>query len=278
MVNKGPDEEPQSLPSDLLSVDTYVTEGSDGPTDVAGEDPEGAGPDDGKPGGGTAVDTQTPDDKPQDKTEQTLYETPGFKEFQASTDRQLAELKTQLEQERSTRRMVEGQASINRLEESVYQWKSQQYQALLDRGADEALATELAHQWGDLAKNAFLAEAGNKGAQTAQSTAEQQLNSQVQRTRAYTLASQYDIPIEELQNIKDPTYQEAHAKTLGRVKKLEAQIQGSTPGQQFDTATPAADVAPSDDERVLDAYAAGDDRVNLGQAKAAAERLGMRIF
>ena len=285
MVNTGPELDPQSLPEDLGSVDTYVQEEPEGTLvkDVnATEDDslEGARPDTPKTEGGTAqVKPDTNDDgTPKAKPGESLYETPGFKEYQSKTDARIAELSTQVEQGKKAREEQQIQANAAVLDNTVQSWKQKQYEALMARGVDEPMAAEIAESQGNLAKQSYLASKGMTTAETQTSTAQGQVAEQIRRARAYELAAQHQVPYAELVAINDPSYMEVHAKSLARTAKLEAQIAGSTRGQTFDTSNPEAAVAPSDDERILDAYAAGDTRVNKDMAEAASKRLGMSIF
>jgi len=285
MVNTGPELDPQSLPEDLGSVDTYVQEEPEGTlvkdVNATGDDSlEGARPDTPKTEDGTAeVKPDANDDgTPKAKPGEPLYETPGFKEYQSKTDARIAELTTQVEQGKSARQEQQTQAESATLERTVQSWKQEQYEALMGRGVEEAIAAEMANNYGNLAKQNYLASKGQTSAETATSTAQGQVVDQVRSARAYELAAQHQVPYAELAAINDPGYMEVHAKSLARTAKLEAQIAGSTRGQTFDTSNPEASVAPSDDERILDAYAAGDARVNRSQAEAASKRLGMSIF
>ena len=282
MVNKGPEEQPQSLPGDLLEVDTYVQEEPEGTLlkDVtAGVGDESARPDEGSPSDGTAENNQVANgDNPQEDPVQKLYETPGFKEYQSKTDQRIAELSKQVEQANQVRQEQQRQAEAATLDRTVQSWKEQQYQGLVDRGVEETVAAEMAEAYGNLAKQSYLANKGVTAAETTASTAQGQVADQVRKARAYELAAQYQVPFAELSEINDPNYMELHAKTLARTAKLEAQLSDSTPGQAFDTSRPEAQVAPSDDERILDAYAAGDTRVSRDMAEAASRRLGMSIF
>jgi hypothetical protein len=279
MVNKGPEEEPQSLPDDLGSVDTYVPDEPEGTLtrDVAGGDarPGTSGVGDGT---ATAATDANDDGTPKGTPDQRLYETPGFKEFQAKTDQRIAQLTSQVDQGNQARQEQQTQADTAVLENTVQGWKQQQYDALVGRGVEESIAGEMAHAYGDLAKQGYLASRGVQSAETATSTAQGQVVEQVRNARAYELAAQHQVPFQELVAINDPSYMEVHAKSLARTAKLEAQISRNNPGQVFDTSNPEASVAPSDDERILDAYAAGDTRVNKDMAEAASKRLGMSIF
>jgi len=279
MVNKGPEEEPQSLPDDLGSVDTYVPDEPEGTLtrDVTGGD---ARPGTSGVGDGTAAAaTDANDDgNPKGTPDQRLYETPGFKEFQAKTDQRIAQLTSQVDQGNKVRQEQQAQADTAVLENTVQSWKQQQYDALVGRGVEESIAAEMSHAYGDLAKQGYLASRGVQSAETATSTAQGQVVEQVRNARAYELAAQHQVPFQELVAINDPSYMEVHAKSLARTAKLEAQISRNNPGQVFDTSNPEASVAPSDDERILDAYAAGDTRVNKDMAEAASKRLGMSIF
>jgi len=284
MVNTGPDEQPESLPGDLLSVDTYIQDEPDGTLTkevTAGTGDEGARPD-----GKTDLEDGTPDPirdanddgKTQAKPGEKLYDQPGFKEYQSKTDARIAELSTQVEQGTKAREEQRTQANAAVLDNTVQAWKQKQYEALIDRGVEEPMAAEIAESQGNLAKQSYLANKGESAAEAQTSTAQGQVADQVRNARAYELAAQHQVPYAELAAINDPGYMEVHAKSLARTAKLEAQIAGSTPGQVFDTSNPEAAVAPSDDERILDAYAAGDTRVNKDMAEAASKRLGMSIF
>jgi len=272
MVNKGPEQEPQSLPDDLGAVNTVVQDEPEGTLvkDVTDNAPSEDG---------TAAPAQlTNDDKPQATPEQSLYETPGFKEYQSKTDQRIAELSSQVEQGNQVRQEQQTQREAAVLENTVQGWKQQQYDALVGRGVEESVAAEMAHAYGDLAKSSYLASKGEASAETATSTAQGQVVEQVRNARAYELAAQYQVPFAELQAINDPNYMELHAKSLARTAKLESQLAKSSGAQVFDSSNPEVEVAPSDDVRILDAYAAGDTRVNREMAAAASKRLGMSIF
>ena len=272
MVNKGPEQEPQSLPEDLGAVNTVVQDEPEGTLvkDVTDNAPSGDG---------TSAPAQTTNgDNPQATPGQPLYEQPGFKEYQSKTDKQIAELSSQVEQGNQVRQEQQTQANAAVLDNTVQSWKQQQYEALMARGVEEPMAAEIAESQGNLAKQSYLANKGESAAEAQTSTAQGQVADQVRNARAYELAAQHQVPYAELAAINDPGYMEVHAKSLARTAKLEAQIAGSTPGQVFDTSNPEAAVAPSDDERILDAYAAGDTRVNKDMAEAASKRLGMSIF
>ena len=279
MVNKGPEEGSQSLPDDLGSVDTFVPDEPEGTLikDVTGGDarPGTSGVGDGT--AATATDANG-DGTPKGGPAQQLYETPGFKEFQAKTDQRIAELTNQVDQANQVRQEQQTQADAAVLDNTVQAWKQQQYDALIGRGVEEDVAGQMAHAYGDLAKQSYLASRGVQSAETATSTAQGQAAEQIRNARAYELAAQHQVPYQELVAINDPSYMEVHAKSLARTAKLEAQISRDNPGQVFDTSNPEASVAPSDDERILDAYAAGDTRVNKDMAAAASKRLGMSIF
>mgnify|MGYP001204120924 FL=1 len=282
MVNKGPEQEQQSLPDDLLEVDTYVQEEPEGTLtrDVAaGVGNEDARRNDGGNQEGTvAADRNANVDTAQAGPEQALYETPGFKEYQSKTDQRIAQLQSQVEQANQAQQMQRRQAEVEQLENTVQAWKHQQYQALIDRGVEDATAQEIANAYGDLAKQSYLANKGATSAEAQTSTAQGQVAEQVKKARAYELSAQYQVPFNELAGINDPNYMETHAKNLARMAKLEGQLSGQTSGQVFDTSQPATDVAPSDAERILDAYAAGDSRVTRDMAAAASKQLGMSIF
>ena len=106
----------------------------------------------------------------------------------------------------------------------------------------------------------------------------QELNSRTQLAKAYELASQHQVPYTELQDFSDPVAMERHAKALSRIAKLEKSIQANTPGQQMTGASPAADVAPTNSEDVIDRYNAGDPAVTTVMARKAAKKLGLSIF
>ena len=282
MVNKGPEQEQQSLPDDLLKVETVVQEEPEGTLtrDVAaGVGDEDVSRNNGENPAGTVAPNRNPnEDTAQAGPDQGLYETPGFKEYQSKTDQRIAQLQSQVEQANQVQRERQQQAETEVLEKTVYNWKYQQYQALVERGVEDATAQEIANAYGDLAKQSYIANKGATSAEAQTSTAQGQVAEQVRKARAYELSAQYKVPFNELAGINDPNYMETHAKNLARVAKLEGQISSQTSGQTFDTSQPATDVAPSDAERILDAYAAGDSRVTRDMAEAASKRLGMSIF
>ncbi len=82
----------------------------------------------------------------------------------------------------------------------------------------------------------------------------------------------------ELQDLPDPATMEKHAKALATIKKLEGRVQQVTPAQSLNSANPAADVAPTNSEDVLDRYNAGDPAITTEMAKMASKKLGFSIF
>ena len=183
MVNKGPEQEPQSLPDDLGAVNTVVQDEPEGTLvkDVTDNAPSGDG---------TSAPAQTTNgDNPQATPGQPLYEQPGFKEYQSKTDKQIAELSSQVEQGNQVRQEQQTQRESAILDNTVHGWKQQQYDALVGRGVEEDVAGQMAHAYGDLAKQNYLASKGVASAETATSTAQGQVVEQVRSARAYELAA-----------------------------------------------------------------------------------------
>jgi len=105
-----------------------------------------------------------------------------------------------------------------------------------------------------------------------------ELNTRTQLAKAYELATQYGVAYAELQDLPDPVTMEKHAKALSTIKKLEGRVQQVTPAQSLNNANPAADVAPTNSEDVLDRYNAGDPAITTEMAKIASKKLGFSIF
>ncbi len=59
---------------------------------------------------------------------------------------------------------------------------------------------------------------------------------------------------------------------------MEGRVQQVTPAQSLNNANPAADVAPTNSEDVLDRYNAGDPAITTEMAKIASKKLGFSIF
>ena len=152
------------------------------------------------------------------------------------------------------------------------------YQQYIDRGFDESTAKQEATRNAAMAKQAYMAKVQADSVLARQRQVEQELNSRTQLAKAYELASQHQVPYTELQDFSDPVAMERHAKALSRIAKLEKSIQANTPGQQMTGASPAADVAPTNSEDVIDRYNSGDPGVTTEMARTAAKKLGLSIF
>ena len=143
---------------------------------------------------------------------------------------------------------------------------------------DDTTAQQIANEQAGLAKEAYLSNLQIQQNKRESQKYESELNSRTQLARAYELASQYNVPFSELQEVSNPAEMERHAKSLKRIKDLESRLQGVTPSQQYGSATPSSDVAPTDASAVLDRYNAGDPAVTTEMARAASQKLGLTIF
>ena len=221
------------------------------------------------------IESQT---EPQSTEETTPQSSEEFRKYQSATDKRMAEMEAQLKQSEQARALAEQQTNINNLEAEVAAYGQELTQRYINQGLDEVTAQQVAGQQADLAKKAYIANAQAEQVTARQRQVEQELNSRTQLAKAYELSSQYGIPYAELQDFPDPQSMERHAKALSRISKLEKTVQQVTPGQQMNGATPAADVAPTNAEDVLDRYNAGDTAITTEMARAASQKLGLTIF
>ena len=221
------------------------------------------------------IESQT---EPQSTEETTPQSSEEFRKYQSATDKRIAEMEAQLKQSEQARALAEQQTNINNLEAEVAAYGQELTQRYINQGLDEVTAQQVAGQQADLAKKAYIANAQAEQVTARQRQVEQELNSRTQLAKAYELSSQYGIPYAELQDFPDPQSMERHAKALSRISKLEKTVQQVTPGQQMNGATPAADVAPTNAEDVLDRYNAGDTAITTEMARAASQKLGLTIF
>ena len=211
-------------------------------------------------------------------TSSSLLNSPEFRKYQSNTDRKMAELEKQLAEERTARDEVQAQESLRTLDSDVNQYALQVRDRLLQQGMDDTTAQQIANEQAGLAKEAYLSNLQIQQNKRESQKYESELNSRTQLARAYELASQYNVPFSELQEVSNPAEMERHAKSLKRIKDLESRLQGVTPSQQYGSATPASDVAPTDASAVLDRYNAGDPAVTTEMARAASQKLGLTIF
>ena len=221
-----------------------------------------------------------PQTEPQTETQNTegastLQASDEFRKYQSATDKQLAEMQTQLKSSEQARVLAEQQTNANNLEAEVSAYTQQLQQSLLDQGLDENSARQMAATQANMAKQAYVSKLQADQVAERQRQVEYELNNRTQLAKAYELSSQYGVPYGELQDFPDPQSMERHAKALSRISKLEKTVQQVTPAQQLNGATPGADVAPTNSEDVLDRYNAGDPAVTTEMARTAAQRLGM---
>jgi hypothetical protein len=201
-----------------------------------------------------------------------------FRKYQSATDKRIAEMETQLQYSEQARALAEQQTNVNTLQADVAAYGQELTERYINRGLDDTTAQEIGSHQANLAREAYIAKVQAEQVTVRQRQVEQELNSRTQLAKAYELSSQYGIPYAELQDFPDPQSMERHAKALSRISKLEKTVQQVTPGQQMNGATPAADVAPTNAEEVLDRYNAGDAAITTEMARAASQKLGLTIF
>lgn len=201
-----------------------------------------------------------------------------FRKYQSATDKRIAEMETQLQYSEQARALAEQQTNVNTLQADVAAYGQELTERYINRGLDDTTAQEIGSHQANLAREAYIAKVQAEQVTVRQRQVEQELNSRTQLAKAYELSSQYGIPYAELQDFPDPQSMERHAKALSRISKLEKTVQQVTPGQQMNGVTPAADVAPTNAEEVLDRYNAGDAAITTEMARAASQKLGLTIF
>ena len=223
-----------------------------------------------------------PAPEPQANTETELESTPApnpeLSKYQSATDKRIAEMETQLSNERAARQRAEQLQNSSNLEAEVNAYYQKNYQQLIDQGLDETSAMQMAQQQTAFAKEAYLAKQQADQVLSNSQQMQNELNTRTQLAKAYELATQYGVSYAELQDLPDPVTMEKHAKALSTIKKLEGRVQQVTPAQSLNNANPAADVAPTNSEDVLDRYNAGDPAITTEMAKIASKKLGFSIF
>ena len=223
-----------------------------------------------------------PAPEPQANTETELESTPApnpeLSKYQSATDKRIAEMETQLGNERAARQRAEQLQNSSNLEAEVNAYYQKNYQQLIDQGLDEVTATQMAQQQTAFAKEAYLAKQQADQVLSNSQQMQTELNTRTQLAKAYELATQYGVAYAELQDLPDPVTMEKHAKALATIKKLEGRVQQVTPAQSLNNANPAADVAPTNSEEVLDRYNAGDSAITTEMARIASKKLGFSIF
>ncbi len=223
-----------------------------------------------------------PAPEPQANTETELEPTRApseeLRKYQSATDKRIAEMETQLENERAARQRAEQLQNSSTLEAEVNEYGRQLTQRFLDQGLDEQTSIQMAQQQTALAKEAYLAKQRADQVLNNSKQMQNELNTRTQLAKAYELSTQYGVSYAELQDLPDPATMEKHAKALATIKKLESRVQQVTPAQSLNNANPAADVAPTNSEDVLDRYNAGDPAITTEMAKMASKKLGFSIF
>lgn len=223
-----------------------------------------------------------PETEPQANTQETVetteQATPEFRKYQSATDKRIAEMETQLTDERAARSRAEQIQNTNTLDAEVNAYGQQLAQRFMDQGMDDATAMQMAQQQTSLAKEAYLAKQQATEVMGKSQQMQNELNTRTQLAKAYELSTQYGVAYADIQDLPDPVTMEKHAKALARINKLEQRVQQVTPGQSLNSANPAADVAPTDSGNVLDRYNAGDPAITTEMAKMASKKLGLTIF
>lgn len=221
------------------------------------------------------IESQTEPQSTEGTTPQSGEE---FRKYQSATDKRMAEMETQLANERAARQKAEQLQNSSNLEAEVNAYYQKNYQQLIDQGLDEVVATQMAQQHTAFAKEAYLAKQQADQVLSNSQQMQNELNTRTQLAKAYELATQYGVAYGELQDLPDPVTMEKHAKALSTIKKLENRVQQVTPAQSLSNANPASDVAPTNSEEILDRYNAGDSAISTEMARAASQKLGLTIF
>ena len=223
-----------------------------------------------------------PETEPQATTQETVgtteQATPEFRKYQSATDKRIAEMETQLADERAARSRAEQIQNSNTLDAEVNAYGQELVQRFMDQGLDDATAMQLARQQTSFAKEAYLAKQQANEVMGKSRQMQGELNTRTQLAKAYELATQYGVAYADIQDLPDPVTMEKHAKALAQIKKLEQRVQQITPGQSLNSANPSADVSPTDSGNVLDRYNAGDPAITTEMAKMASKKLGLSIF
>ena len=223
-----------------------------------------------------------PETEPQATTQETVgtteQATPEFRKYQSATDKRIAEMETQLADERAARSRAEQIQNSNTLDAEVNAYGQELVQRFMDQGLDDATAMQLAQQQTSFAKEAYLAKQQANEVMGKSRQMQGELNTRTQLAKAYELATQYGVAYADIQDLPDPVTMEKHAKALAQIKKLEQRVQQITPGQSLNSANPSADVSPTDSGNVLDRYNAGDPAITTEMAKMASKKLGLSIF
>jgi hypothetical protein len=223
-----------------------------------------------------------PKTEPQATTQETVgtteQATPEFRKYQSATDKRIAEMETQLADERAARSRAEQIQNSNTLDAEVNAYGQELVQRFMDQGLDDATAMQLARQQTSFAKEAYLAKQQANEVMGKSRQMQGELNTRTQLAKAYELATQYGVAYADIQDLPDPVTMEKHAKALAQIKKLEQRVQQITPGQSLNSANPSADVSPTDSGNVLDRYNAGDPAITTEMAKMASKKLGLSIF
>lgn len=223
-----------------------------------------------------------PETEPQATTQETVgtteQATPEFRKYQSATDKRIAEMETQLADERAARSRAEQIQNSNTLDAEVNAYGQELVQRFMDQGLDDATAIQLAQQQTSFAKEAYLAKQQANEVMGKSRQMQGELNTRTQLAKAYELATQYGVAYADIQDLPDPVTMEKHAKALAQIKKLEQRVQQITPGQSLNSANPSADVSPTDSGNVLDRYNAGDPAITTEMAKMASKKLGLSIF
>ncbi len=166
-----------------------------------------------------------PAPEPQANTETELESTPAPNpelQYQSATDKRIAEMETQLANERAARQRAEQLQNSSNLEAEVNAYYQKNYQQLIDQGLDETSAMQMAQQQTAFAKEAYLAKQQADQVLSNSQQMQNELNTRTQLAKAYELATQYGVSYAELQDLPDPVTMEKHAKALSTIKSWKA--------------------------------------------------------
>tara|TARA_Y100000593_G_scaffold18221_1_gene36436 strand:- start:3147 stop:3737 length:591 start_codon:yes stop_codon:yes gene_type:complete len=138
-----------------------------------------------------------PAPEPQANTETELEPTRApseeLRKYQSATDKRIAEMETQLENERAARQRAEQLQNSSTLEAEVNEYGRQLAQRFLDQGLDEQTSIQMAQQQTAFAKEAYLAKQRADQVINNSKQMQNELNTRTQLAKAYELSTQYGV-------------------------------------------------------------------------------------
>lgn len=271
-------ENPQQQDSDLLTDNTteeqLQTEVEQGLSEGAKKTSETGVSEDTNQGAET---TEVSDVTTTTETEETRNYSHGeVSKIQSSYDKRAAdnektigELKTELNTLKDQTQTQTQQYSDQQIIGARDSFIRDKAQWLVEQGVEQQAAHSQAQQEGNAAANTAMNQIKLDQERQYLDQAKAELNRQAKVTATSQIGQKYNVPVSELNSFSTPEQMEKYAAAVSQTNKV---VKETTPQLNTSGDVPP-DHIPTNDEDILDRFAAGDPKITMGMYEQAQKRM-----